>query len=235
MLDPALTRLSGDSQRLWLDADERRRAIEAIVDAWESRRTRLGATIARLDQAIVDGLLALELPRGPTREVRVEATGRGWIARKDPVCDLIFDGVALKTIVRDIGRPDDAFRTWIHESLHARKPFATESDVEQRRFRGFEEGLVEALARLATRDKAGMTITAVSYQYYVESYRALADVLSTDLEGLLRRLWQFPAGRVREVFVGIVDDERQAHRVSVMSMLQRTRLQAVADILFSSD
>ena len=195
----------------------------------------MDATIARLDWAIVDGLRALELPRGPTREVRVEDSGRGWIGRKDLGCDLIFDGAALKRVVRDLGRPDDAFRTWVHESLHARQPFAAESDLEQRRFRGFEEGLVEALARLGTRDKAGMTITAVSYQYYVESYRALGEVLSIDLEGFLRRLWQFPTGRVRAAFVGIVDGEQRARRGVALSTLQHTRLQTVADILFGSD
>jgi hypothetical protein len=234
-IDPILFGLPEDSRRIWLEAGERRDALESIVDAWESGGGRLGSSVTRLDRAIVDGLFAFGLPRGPTREVRVEHVDRGWIGRKDPSCDLIIDVAALRTVIEHLNNPDDAFRTWVHESLHARQPFETAFDLEQRRFRGYEEGLVETLAQLLTRTRAGMSIAGVSYRYYVESYRALADVLPLDLEGVLRRLWQHPVGRVRGAFVRVVDGERRARWGNGISASQRTRLQIVADVLFRSD
>jgi hypothetical protein len=55
-------------------------------------------------------------------------------------------------------------------------------------WRGFEEGMVEGLARSVTGTAAGITVADPSYVYYVEAYRALARVAGIDAERLWRAL-----------------------------------------------
>ena len=219
---------------MWGEAAERRRAFEAILTGWETGRPELRAAVGRVDEAIVAGLRALGLPRGVVREVRIESAGWGWVGRKHPDCSLVLDGEAIQDLIRLYDQPDTVFRTWVHESLHARQRHAVSPDTESRSVRGYEEGLVEGLARRITRDKAGMNPLEPSYDYYVQAYRCLARLLGDDVEQLWRELWRFPTGQVRLEFVGVVLGRLRRISGYAMTAIQRSRLQVVADRFFST-
>ncbi len=67
------------------------------------------------------------------------------------------------------GGPERIFHTWVHEALHARRPASPNRKTEYARWPGYEEGMVEGLARVATGLKAGMTVEAPSYEFYVHA------------------------------------------------------------------
>jgi len=140
----------------------------------------------------------------------------------------------MRETVRVRRQADDSFRTWVHESLHARQPYGARALGEIRTHQGYEEGMVEGLARLATRVKAGMRPREASYDYYVVAYRALAASAGVDVEALWRGLWQHAPGEVREAFVRVVDTLRAGTVGEVLLPVQRGRLLAVADQLFAS-
>ncbi len=115
------------------------------------------------------------------------------------------------TLRADLSRlPRTARRFWVHESLHARQPFAPDHAAEYRDFSGYEEGLVEGLARSLLRDQLGIREIAGTFEHPVAAYRGLALVLRVDLEQLWRRLWQTPPGAVRAAFPDIVADLYQS-------------------------
>jgi hypothetical protein len=234
-LAPELQALRGESLRLWGDATQRLSALEAIVVAWETSAADLELAVARVDRAVVDGLQALSLPRGPIREVRIESRGRGWLGHKDADCSLVLDAERMSAVIRDLQRPDTVFRTWVHESLHARQPFAPSVGQEQRRFRGFEEGMVEGLARLVTLENARMTPLASSYDYYVGAYRSLADVLAINLEQFWRALWRSPTGEVQTAFMSVLDALQRERSGRDLIEPQRSRVQALAQQVFRSE
>ncbi len=102
-------------------------------------------------------------------------------------------------------------------------------------FEGYEEGLVEGMARLICRDMAGMNPVQVSYDYYVTAYRALALVLETSVERLWRELWQHPTGAVRAAFVDVVDRAQRRRPGESLTSAERSRLAGQADAMFGTD
>jgi hypothetical protein len=234
-LAPPLRTLSGDALRLWGDAAERQRALETVVHAWETGSPDLQAAVERVDRAVVEGLAAVGLPRGPVREVRIESSRANLAGQKLPDSSLILFGERLRDFVRERGQGDTTFRTWVHESLHARQPYAVRAASEYRQYRGYEEGMVEGLARLVTRVQAGMNPLEVSYGYYVTAYHALASILTVPVEPLWRELWQRPTGEVRAGFVPAVDAAHLAGTGRPLTSVERARLLGVADTLFRSD
>jgi hypothetical protein len=234
-LAPELSTLQGDALHLWGDAVVRRQALDAIVAAWEANSPDLAAAVARVDDAVVQGLAALGLPRGPIRGVRVESAGRGWIGLKHPDCTLLMDGLRVQRLVQSLQDCDRVFHTWVHESLHGRRLYVDSLAVEQRRHRGYEEGMVEGLARIVTGEKAGMKPGMVSFDYYVQAYAALARACAIGVEALWRALWQFPAGAVRAEFGdALTRSFRQAHG-RALTPTQRAALWSLADQHFDSD
>jgi hypothetical protein len=192
--------LAGDALLLWGNTNVCRQALEAIITAWESGSGDLEAAVAHLDTAICDGLRALELPRGPVRALRIESMRLGLSGQKLPDCTLILVGERMRSLVRQRGEPDAAIRTWIHESLHARQPYAPEAGAEYRSFRGYEEGLTEGLTQ-CVQAAAVISVSETPFAFYVAAYRALADALHLEVEHLWRALWAFPVGEVRKAFV----------------------------------
>ncbi len=172
-LAPELRALSGDALLLWGDAGERRRALEAILQAWESGSPDLRAAVERVDQAVAGGLAAVRLPRGPVRDIEIPQDV-GWAGQKTPSSILRLSGRFLDQALRLDRRPEAIFKTWVHESLHARQSYAPDVATEYSLRRGYEEGMVEGLARVLTRDRAGIDPPGTSYNYYVAAYRSLA-------------------------------------------------------------
>src|SRR5438128_2254734 len=91
-------------------------------------------------------------PRQQRRRSKRSAATRGasgpmharpWGGRKLPDCRMVFNGEAMRQVVRIQREPDDFFRTWVHESLHARQPFAPGAAEQYLRYAGYEEGMVE--------------------------------------------------------------------------------------------
>jgi hypothetical protein len=132
------------------------------------------------------------------------------------------------------GLPDTSLRTWVHESLHARQPYAPTYHAEYAAAAGYEEGMVEGLARHILRHHAGTDAFVGTFDYYVAAYTALAQVFDIRVEGLWMRLWQEPPGRVREAFPYVLRDlaGNPGGRAVTDAVLQRVR--AVADSVFAA-
>jgi hypothetical protein len=94
--------------------------------------------------------------------------------------------------------------------------------------------MVEGLARVLTRDRAGMSIFEASYNWYVAAYEVLAQVAGIQVETLWRALWQHPCGTVRSALVEEIDDLRASLTAQRLTREQRGRLQALADQAFSA-
>ena len=174
----------------WRDPGERMRYVTAIAAALRrGDPAALDAAVRQLDDAVTAGLALLGLPRSPLTTLTLRGQSGGtWLARKDPSCELQFDQQVLYQAVIRMGTIDDLVRTWVHESMHGRRPFAAGHQTEASHWRGYEEGLAEGLARIVTRDIAGMDISEDSFPYYVAVYHALGEAAGVDGELLLRAL-----------------------------------------------
>ena len=144
-LSPELRQLSSEALRLWGDGEARRQALVAVVDAWVAGTAELSRAINHVDAAVAEGLGVLGLPRGPVRQVRIDTMRPGLNGQKLRDCTIVLVGEYLRTFVQVRQQGDPVFRTWLHESLHARQPYAPGASAEYRAFRGYEEGLVEGL------------------------------------------------------------------------------------------
>lgn len=226
----------GDARRLWIDQQARREALEAIIAAWEEGSPSLDQQVSRIDTAVVAGLRALGLPRAPVRGVRLAALGMRSAGRKAPDCRLFLNADALRAIIRGQQHPDSAFCTWIHESLHARQPYAPTAAAEYVAHRGYEEGQVEGLARLVTGERAAMqgVERTRSYECYVVAYRTLAAAVGVAAERLWRALWAYPTGAVRAGFVRTISAVSDAAMARAIPASRGGVLQAVADQMFAS-
>jgi hypothetical protein len=132
-------------------------------------------------------------------------------------------------------QPDRVVHTLMHESLHARAPAAPTRAAEAAQWKGYQEGMVEGLARLVTGAGAGLRVLDPSYDFYVASYRALAFVAALDVEELLRALWQARPGQVRVRFAVAVDNLRQRRGVPALDAERLRRLGGMGDRVFAGD
>jgi hypothetical protein len=144
-----------------------------------------------IDAAVVEILAAAGLPRGPINKLVAESFRRGWFGRKAEDCRLLIDVGEFALLPGD-ARSDSLLKTWVHESLHARQPYAAGFRQEWRDVAGFEEGMVEGLTHAAVIDLLGLQPAVTSYRYYVAAYRSLAAALEIDIEQFWRVLWPFP-------------------------------------------
>ena len=126
------------------------------------------------------------------------------------------------------------FRTWLHESLHARQPYASDAAAEYRAFRGYEEGLVEGLTQVVLA-AARVTVADVPFGAYVAAYRALAQAAGIASEALLRALWRHPAGDVRQNLATVVSRLREQEMGASVPPEAHGRLRALGDRLFATD
>jgi hypothetical protein len=72
-----------------------------------------------------------------------------------------------------------------------------------------------------------------TYNYYIYAYSALATELGIEAEELLKELWRYRPGQVREVFVGEVSYLYARERRQELTDQQRVTLGKVADNLFA--
>ena len=222
---------------LWGDAVEWRQAVAAVLAAWDGgSAAALLPAVRRVDAAVLAGLEALGLPRGPGWSAQVGSYGRAWIGHVADDGTIRFDVDWLRYYVA-ADRVDRVFRAWLHESLHARGPalpVPATRHAEYPQWPGYEEGLADGLARVATAAKAGMPEEESAYDYFVEAYRALGQAGGGDVERLWRALWHHPQGEVRANFVAAVEQTRQERTSSRLEPRQRSRLMAVADRVFAA-
>ena len=228
---PELRSLTGDARRIWTDASVRRKALDDIVRALDRGGTELREAVQRADEAVVQGLQALGFPRGPVQTVEIEQARTLWAGRKDPRCPIYFAADTLRANAR-LGRLDTSFRTWVHESLHARQPYADDHRQEYARWPGYEEGLVEGLARYLLQERAGITDIGGSVEYFVVAYRTLAETIGVEPHALWGTLWHVPAGRVRAALPTVVRElaPQPGRREPVPRQL--AHVQAIADTVF---
>jgi len=129
---------------------------------------------------------------------------------------------------------DDLFRTWVHESLHARQQFARGHAQEYSVTRGYEEGMVEGLSRLIVVNRAAMPYRPPSSNYYVTAYDTLAYEAGIPVEELWRQLWEHAAGAVRLHFVDTVAQLIFKHSGRMLTGRQLSQLRVCADRAFGS-
>lgn len=227
-----LSAFSGDARLLWEDSAERCRALESVLDAALAGRDP-ALELRRLDRAIEAGLAAFGLPRGPINGVRLEFALDPPTGLKRASCDLVLFPQTMEFWIRKLGVPDMVFKAWVHESLHARQPFAPGYRQEHHSVPGFEEGMVEGLSRLIVRDRVGHQVPDRSYEFYVRAYRTLASAAGLEIEALWRQLWSFPPGRVSEAFTEVVAGEYEAAHGRILTGRQRVQLRARAMIVFA--
>lgn len=232
-LSKKLQGLSGDALLLWGDQRARTQAFQDVLAAWRGKSQQaLDAAIQRVDDAVDAGMTALGYPRGPVNSVKLEIM-RGASGAKDPNCDILINPLEIARNLKYGQHADETWRTWVHESLHARQTFAPTLSAEYRAASGYEEGMVDGLARLIVADQAGMVLPAAAtmgYTSYVIGYRALASVLGVDEETLLARVWRFAAGTIRRNFPDILD----AYRSTPLTLTERGMVRAYASRLFAT-
>jgi hypothetical protein len=224
-----------EGRQFWLDPRYRHILLGDIVAAltYAGREDRLEAAVTTVDQAIEVGLAHLGIPRGPINlPVRVEprAVGRNAVKLED--CSLVLSSTYLRLLMRLYSTPDAAFRTWLHESIHARQPYDPSWRAEFESWEGYEEGLADGMANVLCSWSQAFIPETTDYVAYVQAYRALAAVLQTSLWALLRQLWNAPTGQVRSALLTVVDE--QYHRLRGLKLLPdaASRLQRTADALF---
>lgn len=226
-----LAELRGDCRAIWSDADVRRAAFEELVHAAAMGGDRLARALARIDGAVVEGLERLALPRGPIRGV-VQTNNPNVLGRKDPSCTFEINSIYIARFLRGPRGTDSILRTWVHESLHGRRPYAEGHLAEYRRAPGYEEGLAEGLAQIVARRYGGLDPPSGAYDYYAAVYRSLASSMDIEIEQLLRALWRSPTGRVRHALPLVMDNLRRTGGYPPMTGAQLRMLQARADTMF---
>jgi hypothetical protein len=173
-----------DHRRPWTEADYRREALEDLyLKVTGPDPAAAAAATKRIDDAVVAGMKALGIDRFKPRSVAVEHLDL-VAGQKSPDCDL---RISTDQLHRAISRklPDEVWRTWVHESVHARDRWAPGYSSELVPFNGYEDGLAEVVARLVTAGRARMTVLAGSYDYYAAAYRTLARAA-----GWGKRIWR---------------------------------------------
>jgi hypothetical protein len=170
------------------------------------------------------------LPRGLVPAVLLEAGRPRWAGLTDADSTIHLNVASLRANLAQ-GAPDAVFRTWVHESLHARQPVAIGGEAA---VQGYEEGMVEGLTRRVLERYAGLARIGGSFEYYVAGYETLADVFGVDAEQLWRRLWAAPRGDVRARLPAAVQELRHTAGGGTLSVEQLNRLEGVAEAVFQT-
>lgn len=259
---PWVSRLHPVSRRLWNDRQDRKAWIERIRSAYQAwhavdaqlkglddsvnsdelakYRLREQQALADLnyrvdfmDNAIVDSLLQLKLPRGLTNSRRIEdMRHRG---EKEPTCNLLLSYQLILDVLDVSQNTDTLVHVWIHESIRARDAFTPDYLLEYERHMGYEDGLAEVLARWVTVEKGGLAPDLSAYNYYVQGYAVLAKALGTTPDVLCKELFLFQPGEVRKRLPEAIDQIRQKTKLKHLTRAQCARIRSVMDAIFDRD
>ena len=196
-LSDDLQGLADASRHIWESLAERLRFIGEVLDAeTDGDIPRMQQGLGQIDTAITEALDLLGLPRGPIDEL-APAWGKRYAGRKLPDCTLQINIDIMRRMSAFERGPDTTFRTWVHESIHGRQPYADGHRQEYDAWSGYEEGLAEALSRLVVRKHAGLDpIEPRDYHYFLPAYQTLSEAMKIEYEALIRALWTRPAGPV---------------------------------------
>jgi hypothetical protein len=228
-----LSKLSPMTRQLVQDARYRAKLTSDLLKSDPSSPPSIHARDA-IDAAVVEVLAAAGLPRGPINGPVVDQIGRGWYGRKTYDCTLLID-IRTLSLLPEADQADSTLRTWIHESLHARHPYAPGFDREWREHRGFEEGLVEGLTRFLVVESLTLRPVIASYHFYVAAYRTLADVLDIEVEQLWRTMWVYPAGDASAMLLPVGERILIKDGRAPLTPTQRARFVGLAVRHFSTD
>jgi hypothetical protein len=230
-----LGNMATEGRRFWLDSRYRHTLLGDVVAAvtYPGREDRLEAAVAMVDRAVEVGLAHFGIPRGPVKlPVRIEprAVGRNAVKLED--CSLVLSSSYLRLLPRLYSSPDAAFRTWLHESIHARQPYDLSWRAEFEQWEGYEEGLADGMANVLCNWAQAFIPETTDYVAYVQAYQALAAVLQMSIWALLRKLWYVPTGQVRGALLTVVDE--QYHKLTGIRLQPdaASRAQRTADALF---
>lgn len=231
-LPPAYRALWGDEDKRWYALSEMTVQYAAYAAGNDHGNALYRASLAEVDAAVVAGLAQLGLPRGPVAAVRLGQLPRSS-GRKRATCELIL---SAPFIVRQLvaGSATFVWETWVHESLHARRPFTPGIASEVRDYVGYEEGMVEGLTRFVCRERAGMQAVGGAYDYYVRCYESLATHLRVEPETLYRAVWVSPPGGVRVRFSDALDTAVFATHGRRLEQWLMEPIMKAADVLFRS-
>jgi len=234
-LSDDLQGLADASRHIWESLAERLRFIGEVLDAeTDGDIPRMQQGLGQIDTAITEALDLLGLPRGPIDEL-APAWGKRYAGRKLPDCTLQINIDIMRRMSAFERGPDTTFRTWVHESIHGRQPYADGHRQEYDAWSGYEEGLAEALSRLVVRKHAGLDpIEPRDYHYFLPAYQTLSEAMKIEYEALIRALWTRPAGRVRTGLVAAVDDLRRAQSLPPLTESQRVSIARAGDLSFAT-
>ena len=238
-LSPELRALPADVRWLWDDAATRTAAIVRIAElvgpggVSAASHAALSSALDVVDQAVRAGLAALGVPPGHARRVRVEAGPVAWAGKTDDDGTIHLSAIALRAYVYQDRLPDAVLRTWVHELLHGRQPSAPTYRLEYTRMPGYEEGMVEGLARSILR-RQGIEAIGGTFDYFVAAYRALTSELGVGASHLWRALWDAPPGGVRTAFTDAIVAALARQADVDVSSERLANLRTIADTLFEA-
>jgi hypothetical protein len=233
----ALHLIPEESRRLWLDTRYRHIVLGDIVAAvtYPGREDRLAAAVFVVDHAIEVGLAHLGLPRGAINlPVRVEPRAVGRNAVKYEDCRLVLSSSYLRMLPRYYSSLEPVFRTWLHESIHARQPYDEAWRAEFEPWEGYEEGLADGMANVLGSWAGAIIPETTDYVAYVQAYRTLATALQMSTWALWRRLWHFPTGQVRVGLLRMIEERYYQLTDRRLPADTAIRLRSTADALFAS-
>ena len=195
--------------RFWDQPLVRRRLLWELEQALTSGDSAaVDAAIKAIDDQVVAALREAGLPRGDIAGVYVLADDEdpeivNNYGYKHPGCWIVISRRLLQRVLAGKIDTDKILHTWIHESLHARRPFV--ESAEYGYAPGFEEGVVDWLARQLIHKLTGWkNPDRHPYDGYVYAMEGLARALGIEPEQFMRRLWKQPTGAVSaEVFAAV--------------------------------
>jgi len=224
-----------EGQRFWLDVRYRHVLLGDIVAAvtYPGREDRLDEAVAVVDRAIEVGLAHLGVPRGAINlPIRVEPRTLGRNAAKHEDCTLVLSSSYFRLLPRYYSSPEPAFRTWLHESIHARQAYDDAWRAEFEPWEGYEEGLADGMANVLCGWADAIIPETTDYVAYVQAYRTLAAVLQMPMWELLRQVWPFPTGQVRSGLLTTVEERYYQLTGRRLTSATTSRFQSTADALF---
>jgi hypothetical protein len=163
--------------------------------------------VVEMDKAVAAGMEAVGLKYGKVNSVDLALLGK-YNGQKRSTCDLLIGWEYLRRALVDFKTPGMIWKTWVHERIHARLPFAPDTGAEFASFNGYEDGFAEMLARFVTVEQARLTIRTGSYDYYVQAYEMLVRAGGIDPQLLWAKLYQCQPGSIRKEFPRILGELR---------------------------